>query len=65
MVKKKDRGAILGLRAVVILQIAVTIGVVAGWLSYLTTPITPAAVTVGLAAAGGSLVVLHKIIDPN
>lgn len=63
MVKKKDKEALLGLRTAVILQIAVTLGMVTGWLSYLTTPVIPAAVTVGLAAAGGALMALHKLIS--
>lgn len=65
MAKKRDKEAILSLRSALILQTAVILGVVAGWLSYLTAPVMPTAVAVGLAASGGALIVLHNIIAEN
>lgn len=61
MAKKKK--PLFSVRVAVVLQAAVIIGVISGWLSYLVAPVLPGAVGAGLAAGCMTVVLLHKLID--
>lgn len=61
--KKKKPEPLFGLRVVVVMEAAVIVGVISGWLSYMLTPVLPGAVGAGLAAGCMSVVLLHRLID--
>lgn len=63
MPKKKKPEPLFSMRVVVVLQAAVIIGVISGWLSYLVAPILPGAIGAGLAAGCMTVVLLHSLID--
>lgn len=58
-----DSGALLSVRAAVVLLLAFVVGVIAGGLAYLADRSVPTAVLAGGGAAGGALVLFHSIID--
>jgi hypothetical protein len=55
-------GPLLSVRTATVLLLALVMGLLAGGLSYLVDPSTPAAVLRGGGAAGGALLVFHNLI---
>jgi hypothetical protein len=58
----KPPSALLTLRATVVLSLALIAGILSGVLSYLAGDSLPAAVLWGGGAAGGAVVLLHRIV---
>ena len=54
---------LLTVRAAVVLLLALVVGLLAGGLAYLADHSLPAAVLVAGGAAGGALLLFHKVID--